>query len=181
MGSGHCAEALQRFIIENASVLDDPAMAMIGVFIDADISHDHQPRHLVLHRFDSPLHDAVRIESRAPPTVFPIGNAEEDDGGNPQGRNLTGLFHQEINRKSELARHRGDLFSSILPLDDEQRVDEVRRGQARLPHHSAKALMLPQPSEPLYWKGHGLTSSGDSSRTGRGRAQKSDQLVCHHG
>ncbi len=169
----------KRFIVENATVLDDSAMAVIGVFVDADVGHDHQSWDLVLHRFDGPLHDAVRIEPRTPPRIFPVGNPKEDDGGNPQGRNLTCLFHQEIDRETELARHRANLLPPIPPFDDEQRINQVGRGQARLPHHATKCLMLPQPPEPLYWKGHRITSSGDSSRTPRGRAQKSCRPICH--
>ena len=128
MRPGHRTETLQRFIVENASFLDDTAMAVIGVFVDADIGHDQQPRHLVLYRFDGPLHDAVRIEPRTPAIVFPVRNPKKNDGGNPQGRNLTRLFHQEIDREPELARHRDDFLPPVSPFDDEQRIDEIGRG-----------------------------------------------------
>ena len=84
MGPGHRTETLQRFIVENATVLYNSAMAMICVFVDADVGHDHQPRDLVLHRFDGPLHDAVRIKPRTSPRIFPVRNPKEDDGGIPK-------------------------------------------------------------------------------------------------
>src|SRR5712692_10302189 len=73
----------------------------------------------------------------------------------------------------------GDHLAPVSPFDDEQRINQVGRGQTRLPYHAAKCLMLPQPPEPLYWEGHRITFWGDSSRTPRGRAQKSCRPICH--
>src|SRR5262245_12627818 len=154
-------------------------MAVIRVFVDTDIGHNHQPWHLVFYGFDGALHDAVRIEPRASSRIFPIRNSKEDDGGNPQGRNLICLFHQVIDRKPELARHGGDLLPPVSPFNHEQWIDQVGRSQARFPHHATKGLMLPEPPEPLYRETHRITSSGDSSKTGRGRARKLDRPICH--
>ena len=83
---GQCGlgQKRQGGIIVDFTILDQPAMAVAGVFVQADIADDHQVRQGLLHRAHGALHDAVRIVCARAHFILAFRNAKENHGGDAE-------------------------------------------------------------------------------------------------
>ena len=101
-------------------------MAVTGIFIDADVGDHDEAGHVILHRFDRALHDAVWVHRRGTAVVFPVRNPEQHHGRNSQPGHLPCFLHQQVGGQSELSGHRGDLTPLVFALHDEHGIDQIR-------------------------------------------------------
>ena len=61
MTERHLPQAIQGLIVQDLSILHQPAVPMAGVFIDADIGDDHQPGYVVLQRGNGARNDSIPL------------------------------------------------------------------------------------------------------------------------
>ena len=140
MGFRHQAQTVQGFIVQDAPVLYDAAMPMGRIFVDTDVRHDKQPRHMILERADGPLHDPVRIIPGRPSFILVIGDPEEHDRRNAQQVGVGRFLDQTIDGPPELVGHRQDGLLLIRPFPHEQRINQVARRERGFPHHPSQWL-----------------------------------------
>lgn len=85
-----------------------------------------------------PLHDSIGSEILAPDLILCRGQAEENEGRNPERLQLIYFLVQPaIHRELEDTRHRGDLAGGVRPVDHEGRRDKVLGSERRLPGQAA--------------------------------------------
>ena len=121
------------------------AMPMVGVLAEADVGDDQQARRLPLHEPDRLLDDPRLLHRGRPPRILMRGDAEEEDGRDPQLGHLRDPLAQPVERVLILAGHRRDLAAQVRAVVDEHRVDQVIQPQPFLTHQVAKPRMAPEP------------------------------------
>src|SRR5690242_6576380 len=91
MGKGLLGQEFQGGVVVNIAVLDDAAVAVVGVFAHADIGDYRQVRYLLLQGPDRFLDDPGIGVGVAADSVLGFRNSEENDRRNPQLMDLLGL------------------------------------------------------------------------------------------
>ncbi len=129
-------------------------MPVIGVLAEADVGDDAQLGRGALRRGDRALHDAIRRVGARAARVLLFGNAEQDDGRNPEIRDGLRLFGDLIGREPEDAGHRPDRLAHAAAAHGEEREHQVVAREARLAHQSPQRLGAPQPPHPHAGKTH---------------------------
>ena len=72
-------DALHGRIIDHLLALDDPAVAVIRVFTQADVRNDHQVGDGRGDGRHGSLHDSIRRVGTGPSRILRIGNPEKND------------------------------------------------------------------------------------------------------
>src|SRR5262249_20381171 len=100
--------------------------------------------------------------------VLPLGQAEQDDAGDAETLDLLRLPGGLVDGEMEAPRQGRDLPPQPGPRSDEQRVDELRGNDPRLPDERAETLGSPEAAPPLDGEAHGTaTRRRRRRRTGR--------------
>ena len=114
-------ELLDGRIVGDLIVDEDPAVAVIGVFAQADVGDDQHLRQLALERPDRRLHGRLRIVSGRPDVVLLIRQPEEQHAPDAVRPRRPRLCHRLVDREVEDAGHRADLPAHAFTGADEQR------------------------------------------------------------
>ena len=120
-----------------ASLLEDAAVAVVGVLVDADVGHDDELGHGVLHRGDRARHRAVRVVGARAGRVLRLRQAEEDDPAEPALLAAARLGGRRAHRELLDAGHRPDRARRVEHLVEEEREDQVGRRERRLADQGA--------------------------------------------
>ena len=123
------------------------AVAVAGVLAQAQVSDHQQLRVGLLDRPGGQLHDTLVIPRARALLVLGGREPEQQHGGDPERRGLAGLGDGMGDRQPVDAGHRRDRLAAIDAVGDEHRVDEVGRGEARLPHEAAERAAGPEPAQ----------------------------------
>ena len=136
---------LDRLVVDDRAVAQQPVMAVAGIGIERDVAEDADLRHLLLDRADGAADQVVRIERFAAVLVAPlgIGIGKQRDAGDGKLGGPLGVPHRLIDREPLDARHRRHRDARLRPVDQEQRPDQIVRGQDVLAHHAPRPLGLP--------------------------------------
>src|SRR5690606_30395596 len=86
------------------------------------------------------LHDAVARIALGALGVLGGGQAEEQDGAHAEIAQFGRLACELVDGELVLPGHRGDLGAHVGAVRHEERVDEHRRVEARLPHEAAQCV-----------------------------------------
>ncbi len=129
-------------------------MAVVGVFIDADIGDDEHLGNRRLDFPDRPLNDAVGIISLGPAGVFFAGNPKKKDRRDAEGMTFFHLLHQVVDGIPVNPRHGGYFLSFAPPFANEQGGDQVVHRQVGLTNQPQKSRVLSQPPVAVNGKGH---------------------------
>ena len=108
MGNGLFGQDVQGGVVIHVLSLDDPAVAVVGVFAKAHVGQQQQAWHRFLERGQGALNDAVIGVGVRAEGVLMVGNAEQNDAGDAQIPNLPALLNRPVNRQLGNARHRAD-------------------------------------------------------------------------
>ncbi len=142
-GIGRCnsAEKLdRRIVVDVAGRIDDPAMAVDGVFATTQVDDDE---HLGQRRFDRTnraLDDAVLIVGARRGSVFVGWHAEEQNTFDSNREELASFGNRAVEVEARDARHRIDWAGVGIVLHDEEWLDELLGRNAVLANKSAHDL-----------------------------------------
>ena len=110
----------------HAVLVDDPAVAVIGVLVDAQVGHEHdRVAELGAQVAQRDLHDAVGIGGAAADGVLLRRHAEEDHRLHAELDQVAHLGAQRIEGVLHHAGERLDRVRLADALTDEQRGDEI--------------------------------------------------------
>jgi hypothetical protein len=172
MRQGRLRQKTDGCIVDDLVALDDPAMAMRGVFAQAHISDHEEVAHLAFERAHRGLHRRIRIGCGRSRQVLRVGQAKENHCRHAFRLRRGRLFDRFIDRQLEDARHRADRLAHATSGRDEQRVDEAVWCQPRLADERTNGLGPAKPARPAGerelgggadW--HGCLERSGSSRT----------------
>ena len=158
MGKRGPGKHLQGGVVVHHIINEYPAMAMAGIFAQADIGTDRQLWRRVLQLLDGPLDDAVLGMRPRTFRILLVGQTEKDDRVHPKAHALLGLLGQLVHGHSEHPGHGWHLFPDSLSRHDKKRVDKMGRRNAGLPDKRPEGFVLPEPAGPVFRKNHGLFS-----------------------
>ena len=170
----------QRRVIRHFSVLHDAAVAMIGVFAQADVGDDEQFQVGLSNALDGALHNALRAERTCSARVLRFWQAKKNDRRNPERFHLPALLQDLVGGLLENVRHRADFLTHVLPRADKHRIDQACGREARLANHAAKRFRAPQTPRPMRGKTHArFTPAGAAFETAKcfSRASITDAAV----
>jgi hypothetical protein len=113
-------------VVDVAGGVDDSAVPVIGVFVDAQICHQHDLIAVVGCEIgERALNDSVRIESPTPNCIFVGRDAEEDHRFDAQTNEVVDLGAQRGSRVLHDARQRLDRLGFVDVLTHEERSNQV--------------------------------------------------------
>ena len=135
-------------VVENLVALDDAAVAVRGVFAEADVGDDDQMRHLALDRADGALHRRVGVGGFRAGRILAVGQAEEQHAEDAICLRRRRFLDGFVDRQVEDARHGADLAPYATAFADEERQDEAVGRQPRLAHEAADRLAAAQAPRP---------------------------------
>ena len=105
-------------------------------------------------------HQAVVVPGVAADGILVVRDAEQHQRLHPVPRQPLHHVFQLALGDARNPRHLGDRQRIVDGLLDEQRLDQVIRGDLGLPHQGAKGVGLPQPAQAGGGKGRGHGASG---------------------
>ena len=109
----------KRRVVVHFAALNQAAVAVTGVFIQAHVADHQQVRQLLLDRPHGPLHDPLRVVGARTDVVFALRDSEEDYGRDAQVVRRLALVHQEINRPAVVSRHGLDFVFNLRSRTNE--------------------------------------------------------------
>ena len=120
-------------------------MAVAGIGIERDVAEDADLRHLLLDRADGAADQIVGIERFAAVLVAQLGigiGKQRDAGDGELRRPARRRAPPDRSRAARrpASRHRNP---RLRPVDQEQRPDQIVRGEDVLAHHAPRPLGLP--------------------------------------
>ena len=157
MRDGDPRQVLERLVVVEAAVgqalataalgfvADDAAVAVVGILAHADVRHDDQLRRRCLEGADALLHNALGGKVLEAHRVLVLRQAEEDHSGHAQLHQLGRLGRQLVDGEMVHARHRRDLLSHALAVQQEEGMDEIVGREGRLAHQAPQVLVRAQP------------------------------------
>ena len=161
-------------VVDVPVLVDEPAVAVVGVLVEAQVGHDHEVvAHVRAQVAQGHLHDALGVPRARALGVLAGGHAEEDHGRHAHVGQLVHLLAQRLAGVLEHARQRGDLVRVVDALAHEQGDDQVVDRQPGLGHQPAQGGRAPQAPQPALRKGHGVdaTTRAPAVPHGPGRAE----------
>ena len=125
-------------------IAQQAVMAVAGVGIESDVAEYPDLRHSLLDGPDGTTHQIVRIERLASVlvTALRVGIGKERETGNGKLGGALGLSHGLIDRETLDARHRVDRHARLRSFGEEQRPNQIMRGQCVLAHEAPRPLRL---------------------------------------
>ena len=159
----HLGQDLDRRVVVDLplavlALAQDPAVAVVGVLVDADVGHDDEAGRCLLHRLDGARDRTVGVEAARPARVLRLGETEEEDTANPSFVGLFRVRRGGPHRKLRDARHRPDGAGLVEGGVEEEGPDEVARGEVRLPDEGAQGGGRSQAARAVEGEGHGGAS-----------------------
>ena len=144
------------------------AVAVAGVFAEAEVGDDDQLRGTFFNQPDGLLDNPVVVAADLAGVVFFVGDTEDQNGWNFQADHLIHNFVESVEGPLELAWHGFDLALEIGPMVDEQRIDQIFNPEVILADHVSQAWQASEPSHAHLGKnglihGNGLVSENIQS------------------
>ena len=142
---------LDGLVVQDHAVLQQSVMAVAGERIERDIAQDADLGHGFLDRAHGTAHQVLGIDGLAATLVAQarIGIGKDRDTGDGELGGAFDVAHGFLDRQPVDTRHGRNRRSPGLPVDNEDRPDQVGGGQFVLAHHAAQPLGLPQPARPV--------------------------------
>jgi hypothetical protein len=129
VADGGAGEEIERGIVEDAglrsALIDDAAMAVGGVFAEADVGDHEELGQGFFEELHGLLDDAVAMPCARSAVIFTGRKPEEQHGGNPKIECRGGVLNQFIWGKLKDAGHGGDGLTQFFAGPDEEREDEL--------------------------------------------------------
>ena len=140
LGNGGLGVDLERAVVVDLAVrVEYAAVTMIGVLVDAQVGHEHDPiPELIAQCTQGNLHDALRIERARTNGVFVCRHAEQNDRTHTERCQLANLVDQAGDGVLHHPRQRRDRHWCADALAHEQRCDEIVHRQAGLGNEFAQ-------------------------------------------
>jgi hypothetical protein len=143
-------------IVDVALVVQDAAVAVVGVLVQAEVAKDHVVvAELLAQEPEGPLGDAVRIPRLGALGVLPVGDAEQHERDESFGGDLVRLLAKGLQRMLGLPRHRCDGRRFGDALLHEQWSDQVAGREVGLSDQRAERGGPAHPSRSALWERHG--------------------------
>jgi hypothetical protein len=134
-------------MVASFAVLDHAAVAVVGVFAEADVGDHHQFGRRVLGSPHHARNEAVVVPRVAARGILVVRDAE-------QHQRLHSIARQALHRVLQLplgdaghSRHFRDRQGIVDAFLDEQRLDQVVGGDGGLAHQGAQCARLTEPAE----------------------------------
>ena len=140
--SAWARSAIGGLIVDDGAAAQEAVVAVAGIGIERDVAEHADLRHRLLDRPDGAADQVVGIERFAAVLVASpgIGIGKQQAGNGERGGAL-GVAHGLVDRKSLHAGH-GSHRHAFGAVDQEQRPDQVVRGQHVLAHEAPRPLGL---------------------------------------
>ena len=146
VAQGRPGERLDRQVVVDLAVAQDPAVSVGGVLAQAYVGdHDHL-RHEQLDGGDRLLDLAARIAAGAARLVLVVGHPEQQDGRHAGLVGAGRPYRQDVRRHPRMSGHRADRLFAPGSVDREHRQDELIGREPVLAHHPSHGRGAPQPS-----------------------------------
>src|SRR5439155_8425701 len=136
MADGRAGDQLERRVVVDVAVADDPAVAVRGVLAKTHVGEEEQVRETLAQRSQRLLDDAVLVPRARSLLVLRIWNSEEEHRLDAEARELLCLARKVVDR--EAAERRQPLVH-LARRPDEERKDEVVEIEASLAHQRAES------------------------------------------
>jgi len=161
---GLLGQPLKAGVIENAAVLDHAVVPVVGVAVQGHVGDHADLRRRVLDGLDAVGDQAVGVGRARADRILDraIHIRKQRDSGDAEIARLDGGGGGGFRRQAEDAGHGGDRDAVLGAVMDDQRPDQVGRGQHRLgdqPSHPRTAAQAP---------GAGVGEGGGGERLGHG-------------
>lgn len=153
MGERRSRNEVHALIVLHGAVHNDAAMAVGGIFAQADVRDHLELRYRVFNGTNCLLDDPVRVVGVGAHLVLLGGEPEDQDGGNAQAGHLLRLRHDRVDGEVIAARHGGDLLPHATAGRSEERIDKAFDGELRLADHVAERPYVSETAHPRGWKG----------------------------
>jgi hypothetical protein len=164
-GTGEtCAGAREQFergivvdVVAAVFCLDhDTAVAVAGVLAEADVGDEDEffCGGAFLDGAQALLDDAIVVPGAGSFFVLGIGQAEEQQPADAEGRSLFGFANSLIHGEIEDAGHGAYRIAHALAGTDEERIDQVAGIERGLAHECAKRLSATQTAQAHFRKRH---------------------------
>ena len=128
-----------RVVVDHARMVEDAAMPVVGVLVEAVVSDEHEIVADLLPQIPQrDLHDAVGRVGTRPDRVLHGRHAEQDHGRDPQIGEGAHLLAKALLRVLDDAGHRCHRLRRVDALLHEQRRNEVVDRQARFGDEAAQ-------------------------------------------
>ena len=129
-------------------------MAVVGVLAKARVGDRHERQLEGADPSEGILDDPVVVRGLGAERVLRRRQAEQDDPTDPELGQATGLLGGHVGRHPLDPGHRGDRLAHPRARTDEERGDQHRRMQARLPDQGPECRRAPQPAGSHGQRGH---------------------------
>jgi hypothetical protein len=139
----------RRVVVDVAFGRQHAAVAVVGVLAEADVRDAQERGRRVRDALERALDDPLGRPREPTLGILLVGDAEQDDRGNPELFGVAACLGQSIERFAEDARHRRHGLADALALDDEEREDEIVLRDVRLAHEAPQRGVRTQPSRAL--------------------------------
>ena len=157
-GLGQCDLAVELeggVVVDLAVVGEQPAVAVRGVLVEAEVGHQHDlVAEGVAQLAQRHLHDAVGVPRTRAPLVLRRGDAEEDDPGDAQLDQRGDLGGERRQRVLHHARDGRDGLGLGDALTDEERGDQVVDREPGLGDQSTKGRRAAQSAQSALGEAH---------------------------
>ena len=140
--------------LSTCAVAEDAARAVRGVLAQAHVRQHGQSRRLGPDGADRALHGAGVVPGRRPLLILAIGQSEQEHAADPAGLGLRRQARGDVGRDVALAGERRDRAVDARAGDDEQRLHEIGRRDARLAHEATQPLGPSQAAHANSGKAH---------------------------
>jgi hypothetical protein len=131
VGHTRPAERLERGVVHDATIRDDPALPVDGVLTQTDVGDDRNVDPGVPNRPNGARYDAVFVPCCRPGVVLSRGYAEHDDTAPAGLRDGGGDVAHRIDVMAPQARERFHITGERPIVSGEERLHEVGRVQSR--------------------------------------------------
>ena len=159
---GDARQQRQRGVVVDLALVQHAAGAVRGVLAQAHVGQDRQPGRRAADGANRALHGPCVVPGRRALLVLVVGQAEQEHAADAPRLRLGGDRGGHVGRDVALPGQRGDRAVDARTGDDEERLDEVGGGHARLAHEPPQALRAPQTAQANFGKTH--TRSLDGGR-----------------
>ena len=133
-------QKLQSGIVEDLAVPDNSAVAMGGIFTEADIRNNRHLGHRILECPNGLLDNAVIGIGFGSHFIFMLRNPKQNNRRDPQGSHLFHIFHQPVHGKLKDSRH-GRHGTSFPPSGTYKHgINQILHAEVILAHHGAQGL-----------------------------------------
>lgn len=140
-------QGFDGFVVHDVTaVVDQPVLAVGGVRVERDVGDHAQVREALLERAHRALAQAVVLPRGFGGQRFGVrrGDREQRQRRHPQFAGAFGHAQQFVDRQALDAGHRADRGAAV-EFVDEDRVDQVVRGEDGLAHQAAGEVVAAHP------------------------------------